>query len=256
MSLDLQQEVHLITSVDVLGTRVACVGVPQILDLARAWVKSRQARTIMYANAHALNLAAQDPTYLQALNQADLVCADGISVVWAGRLLGGNGLHKASGTEWIEPFCRLAHEEGWRLYLLAGCPGVAARAAATLTASWPGLHIAGTADGYFQQKDEAQVLAELQRADVDVLFVGMGTPRQELWVLRHRHQIAAPLCWTVGSLFDLVAGVEPWPPVLFKRLGLQWLWRLLVDPRGKWRRYLLGNPRFVYRVLRQACISR
>jgi N-acetylglucosaminyldiphosphoundecaprenol N-acetyl-beta-D-mannosaminyltransferase len=205
----------------------------------------------MYANAHSLNIAWDHPAYLTTLNQSDMVCADGVSVVWAGRFLGGNGLHKASGTEWIEAFCNLANAEQWRIYILAGRPGVAEQARANLQGQWPGINIIGTADGFFQGKSEEETLQDIERSAPDILFVGMGTPKQELWISQNRPRISAPVCWAVGSLFDLITGEEQWPPQWINAIGMQWFWRLLLDPVGKWRRYVLGNPVFVYRVLRQ-----
>lgn len=238
-------------TVNILGTHVARISVPELLDRVRGWTAEASPRTILYANAHCLNIAWRDRIYRQALNQADVVCADGIGVVWAGRLLSGAVLHKASGTEWLAPFCQFAVREELRIFILAGRPGAAARAQAALRTRWPGLQVAGTADGFFQGKTEEETLAYINETRPDLVFVGLGTPKQELWLARRRSEIKAPVCWAVGSLFDLVAGLEPWPPEWMQAMALQWLWRLIVDPRGKWRRYVPGNILFVSRVLRQ-----
>ncbi len=238
-------------TVPILGVPVACVATHDILGLVAAWASASQPRTITYVNAHCLNVAAATPAYHAVLQQADLVYPDGISVVWASRVLGGRGMAKSTGADWIDIFCHLAVRHGWRIYLLAGKPDIAQRARANLVARMPALQIVGVCDGYFQMQSEAEVLAEIARTQPHVVFVGMGTPRQELWVAEHRAALATPICWSVGALFDYVAGAEPRAPAWMNALALEWLWRLLVDPRGKWKRYVLGNPLFVLRFLRQ-----
>ncbi|NJP04340.1 MAG: WecB/TagA/CpsF family glycosyltransferase [Chloroflexaceae bacterium] len=245
-----------IITVDVLGVHVACVGTPQILHQVTIWAHQHDLRTIFYVNAHCLNVAYTHARYQQVLNQADLVYPDGISVVWAGRLLGGCRMQKATGADWIAPFCALAVQQQWRLYVLAGKPGIARQACSRLMQQWPGLNIVGMCDGFFHEKTEQEVLDDIRRTHPHVLFVGMGIPRQEIWLASHRHHIKTPVCWAVGALFDYVAGVEPRVPTWMNQLALEWLWRLIVDPTGKWRRYLIGNPLFVARIWHQKQLSR
>ena len=254
--------IHL-TTVDILGVRVACLDKPGILAVVRSWVEcgckssEGQARPgcehfrISYVNAHCLNTAARDSQYHNILNSFDLVYPDGIGVVLAGQYLGQPGLHKVTGRDWIKDFCQLAVAQGWRIYILAGKPGIARRAAESMAVRWPGLHIVGCCDGYFVEKAEQVVLCELAADPPDVLFVGMGSPLQEKWLAHHQEQLDIPVCWAVGALFDYVAGDEAPVPSWMDRMGFEWLWRLMIDPLGKWRRYLIGNPLFVARVLGQ-----
>lgn len=240
-----------VESVDILGVQVNCVDSDDLLGLSCRWASEMTRRTIFYVNAHCMNLAWDDMEYRQILNQADLVYADGISIEWANRVLGGCRVSKATASDWLDDFCRMAVANRLRLYIFAGRPGVGSRTREYLTAKWPGIQIVGTADGYFQEMDEAEVLEDIESKSPQILFVGRGTPLQEKWIARHRESIDVPVWWGIGSLFDLTAGVEPWPPDWLTALGLQWFWRLLKNPAGKWRRYVLGNPLFVSRVLRQ-----
>ena len=238
-------------TVEVLGVRVACLTLSQMLSLVVEWTHSSQLRSVAYANAHSLNLASRTPDFKALLRQTDLVYADGISVVWAARFLYGARLQKMTGRAWIEDFCAVAEQHALRLYLLAGQPGVAEAAAQRLRQRWPALKIVGCADGFFAQKSASQVLEEIQLAHPHLLFLGMGSPQQEAWVAQHRQQISAPVCWSVGALFDYLAGREAPVPNWLDRLGLEWLWRLGLDPRRKWQRYVLGNPLFIMRVIKQ-----
>jgi N-acetylglucosaminyldiphosphoundecaprenol N-acetyl-beta-D-mannosaminyltransferase len=221
--------------------------VEQVLD----WVKQDERRTLTYANAHCLNLAAELPAYRRLLNHSDLVYVDGIGAVWAGSLLGCHALHKVTGRIWIDALCRRGDEIGLRLYLLGGQPGIAAQASLALGNRFPRLQLCGAADGFFLEKSEEQVLAEISVHHPQVLLVGMGVPAQEEWVANHRSHLPVQVCWSVGALFDYLAGVEKPVPKWLECLGLEWAWRLKENPGGKWRRYTLGIPRFVVRVIGQ-----
>ena len=245
-----------LNSVDILGVRITCVDIKTMLELVQEWAEQQCYHTISYVNAHCLNIASEDPMYQAILNKADLVYADGISVVWAGRLLGGCRMQKATGADWIDEFCDLAQANNWRIYIIAGKAGMAKMACHNLTKRHPRLNIVGACDGYFMEKSQFRVLRDIEKTAPHILFVGLGTPRQEKWIARHRDRIPVPICWAVGALFDYIAGVEPRAPAWMRALALEWLWRLLLDPSGKWRRYILGNPLFIYRVLRQKWASK
>jgi N-acetylglucosaminyldiphosphoundecaprenol N-acetyl-beta-D-mannosaminyltransferase len=240
-----------VRTVNILNVEVSCVDLKGLLETVYNWTLDRERHTIAYVNAHCLNSAYIDRAYREILGWADLILADGIGVVWSSRLLGGCRLQKLVAGAWIDEFCEMAGERNISIYILAGKPGIAERAADNLKMKWPKLHISGTCDGYFSDKSEAELLTELAYTKPDVVFVGMGTPRQEKWLYDHRNEIRSPVCWAVGALFDYIAGIERRVPGWMYNLGLEWLWRLLVDPAGKWRRYVIGNPLFVYRVIRQ-----
>jgi len=239
------------TTVDVLGAPVACIDLQELLHTALAWSGETGPRTLMYANAYALNTAAHEPALLEAWQAADLLYADGVSVVWAARWLYNQRLEKMTGADWIGRLAAQSAVLHRRWFIMGGAPGVAELAGLQLAREHPGLQIVGSYSGYFAEAETPHVLDLIRQARPDLLFVGLGTPRQELWLTRHRAQIEAPLCWAVGALFDYVTGMERRVPPLMNQLGLEWLYRLWVDPRGKWRRYVLGNPLFVGRVTAQ-----
>jgi N-acetylglucosaminyldiphosphoundecaprenol N-acetyl-beta-D-mannosaminyltransferase len=240
-----------LNSVNILDVNVSCLDIKGIFACVKEWVEGDLRRTILYVNAHCLNIACEDAYYRMLLNQADIVYADGISVVWSSRILGGCKLHKNTGADWIEAFCRFAEQESIRIYILAGGVGVAQKAKDNLLKSYPEIKIIGYSDGYFENKSEVQVLSEIRVLSPQVLFVGMGTPHQERWIYEHREEISDPVCWGVGALFDYVAGIESRVPPWMGKVGLEWFYRLIVDPAGKWERYIIGNPRFVTRIIRQ-----
>ncbi len=203
---------------------------------------------VMYSNVHVLNTAARDEELRAWLNAADLNYCDGAGVRLGGRLLGLDLPERMTGADWIWDLAARA-EGRWRLYWLGGAPGVTERAAALLSRRYPRLQIAS--DHGFHPRTGPEHEEELKRIeafDPDILLVGMGTPVQERWAVAARSRLRVPVIWVLGATADFVSGeVSRGPALLFRHQ--EWLARLMVDPRRLWRRYLLGNPAFLSRVL-------
>ncbi|MGD2158549.1 MAG: WecB/TagA/CpsF family glycosyltransferase [Anaerolineales bacterium] len=238
-------------TVEILGVNVSCLSLGEILDHVLLWTKQEKARAIYYVNAHCLNVAVQDHAYRTILNSGDLVYPDGISVVWASRLLGACQLEKITGRDWIDDFCSMAKENGIKIYMLGGKPSIVQEARRNLLGKTAELPVVGAHNGYLNGEETEDVVEQINAKRPDVLLVGMGTPLQEKWIYENRNRQRVPVCWTVGAMFNTVAGAEPPVPPLMNALALEWMWRLLLDPIGKWRRYLIGNPLFIYRLLHQ-----
>lgn len=210
-------------------------------------VQNRTRLTVMYVNVHSMNLQHDDCAYARVLEDADVVYCDGTGVRLAARLTGSPLPARMTGADWISDLCRAAVREGASLFLLGGAPGVADDAARILRNRFPGLQIVGAAPGYGLDRGTVKRLNELRP---DIVLVGMGSPTQEKWIARHRYEIDVPVLWAVGALFDFVTGRVRRGPSWMTEHGLEWVCRLVVEPRKLWRRYLIGNPRFMFRVLR------
>ena len=238
-------------TIPILGVNVRCLDLDGLIAAFLGAVRSEPAvpHTFSYANTHVLNLAYENAAFRETLDRMDLIYADGIGAVIAGRLLKGCRLRKMTGADWIHPLSAAMAEHKLRIFILGGNPGVAEKAAAVLAELYPGLQIAGTADGFFQHQSEAEVVRAVKTARPDAVFVGMGTPRQEDWIQAHLAELPVKVLWAVGALFDYLAGEERRAPGWVLSANLEWLWRLLMNPGGKWKRYLLGNPLFIWRVL-------
>jgi N-acetylglucosaminyldiphosphoundecaprenol N-acetyl-beta-D-mannosaminyltransferase len=193
-----------------------------------------------------MNVQYRDRAYRDILASADTVYCDGTGVVLAARLIGQTIPERMTGADWVEDLCRTAVERDLSLYLLGGAPEAVHGAAATLRRRHPGLHIVGEKAGY---DVGPSVVDAINKQRPDILLVGMGTPRQEKWIARYRLALDVPVVWAVGGLFDFVSGRIPRGPRWMTQHGLAWLCRLMVEPHRLWRRYLLGNPRFLWRVL-------
>ncbi len=212
-----------------------------LVDRAIMKVRSR----VCYVNAHIWNLARRDESFHEVLRTADVLYADGMSLVWASRLFGDPLPARLSSADYVEAFAQACQARGVSVYLLGGAQDVARRAADRLSALTLGLRVVGSHDGYFTASDSIDVIDRINEARPDVLLVGMGSPRQECWSAEHAPALDVPVIWSVGALFDYLADVEPRAPQWMCRHGLEWAFRLGADPFGKASRYLVGGPVFV-----------
>ena len=227
----------------------------ELMRRITGWVGSdRPARRVMYVNAHVLNRSRATPALRAALEQADLVYCDGYGVRLAAKALDVEIPHRMTGADWIWGVAALCEAEGRSLYLLGSDAGAAQEAAATLKRWYPRLTVCGAHHGYFEigTPHSERVVEHIAETKPDVLLVGMGTPLQELWVDHYFERLDAHVVWTVGALFDYVSGRVRRAPHWMADHGLEWIFRLGIEPRRMWRRYLLGNPVFVSRVMAQA----
>lgn len=227
-------------------------------DLLRritGWVgDGNGARRVMYVNAHVLNQSQEKPELRQALETADLVYCDGYGVRLAAKALDVEIPHRMTGADWVWGLASLCEAASQSVYLLGSDPGVAAEAAQRLQRWYPHLKVAGTHHGYFElgSAHDERVIEDINERRPDIVLVGMGSPKQELWVERNAERLDTDVLWTVGALFDYVSGRVPRAPAWLADNGLEWIFRLAIEPNRMWRRYLLGNPQFVGRVMAQA----
>jgi N-acetylglucosaminyldiphosphoundecaprenol N-acetyl-beta-D-mannosaminyltransferase len=227
-------------------------------DLLRrisGWVgDGHGARRVMYVNAHVLNQSQELPELRDALESADLVYCDGYGVRLAAKALDVEIPHRMTGADWVWGLASLCELNGQSLYLLGSEPGVTAAAAERLQRWYPRLQIAGHHHGYFDtgSAHDERVIEDINAKRPDIVLVGMGSPKQELWVQQWAGQLDTDVVWTVGALFDYVSGRVPRAPAWLSDNGLEWIFRFAIEPNRMWRRYLLGNPVFLSRVMNQA----
>jgi N-acetylglucosaminyldiphosphoundecaprenol N-acetyl-beta-D-mannosaminyltransferase len=228
----------------VVSSRVDALTIPQACEAILS-PQLERAQLVFFAHPHALNLARFDRQLARRFAAADLVLPDGIGLRLAARILGFRLRHNLNGTDMLPLLCRGAAERGLPLVFVGGAPGVAQTCAERLKASEPGLDVAIATHG-FQGAAETRALIERIRAvGPCVVLVGMGTPLQEAWATEHLSGLRGITAVTVGGVFDFYAGRIPRAPLWWRELGLEWLFRLIQEPRRLARRYLLGNPLFL-----------
>ncbi len=198
-----------------------------------------------FVNAHCLNIAFGNRAYAKLLNQAEQVWPDGVGVAIAAKYRQTPVSQNVNGTDMLPLLCETGHS----LYLLGGKPGVAEAAQKKLQATYPTLRILGTWHGYFQDELTA-VINDINNKSPDILLVAMGVPRQEFWIAANRQQLNCRVCLAVGGLLDFAAGKIPRAPRWLRRLKGEWLYRLWQEPRRMFKRYVIGNPLFLWRIWR------
>lgn len=221
-----------------------------LIELLAQRATSGLRTTACYANAHTMNMAMRDDAFRHTLSSAEVLYADGASVVWASRWAEKRLPERMTAADYFPRFARRCAELNLRVFLLGGRDGVAQEAAKRLCEEIPNLQVVGTHHGHFDDGDSAAIIEQINAAKPDVLAVGLSSPRQETWLSAHVDALDVPVRWCVGALFDYLAGLERRSPQWLCRIGGEWLFRLLVDPIGKWRRYLIGNPLFVWHAVR------
>jgi len=204
---------------------------------------------VAYVNAHTLELSSHDPEFKKILQEAAIVFNDGIGVSLAAIMLRKPSFPaNLNGTDLTPRILDMASELGWRVFILGAAPGVAAKAAQNFIKKNPNLTISGTHSGYFRPDEINSVIAQIRDARTDVLIVGMGNPKQEKWLHHHLAQTGAKLGIGVGAFIDFSAGVFPRAPIWIQKLKIEWLYRMLQEPRRLFKRYFIGGPIFLSRV--------
>jgi N-acetylglucosaminyldiphosphoundecaprenol N-acetyl-beta-D-mannosaminyltransferase len=242
-------------SAPVLGVPLAITDYESTLDWIDAAVEARQRGYVCVAAVHTVMVCREDPELRAAVLGADFTVPDGQPLVWALNALGHGLPDRVYGPELMERACARAARTGQRLYLYGGRNhGALAELARMLRLRHPGIQIVGGHCPPFRPlttAEEDAVADEINRSGADVVWVGIGVPKQEKWMARMRDRLEPPVLIGVGAAFDFHAGLVPQAPDALQRLGLEWAFRLLQEPRRLWRRYLRYNPRFVAGFLRQ-----
>jgi exopolysaccharide biosynthesis WecB/TagA/CpsF family protein len=238
-------------TVDILGVPFARLDPEAALAHVERLYDDDAPAVIAHANVHTVNLAVEDPSYRDVLRRANLVLNDGKGVMLAARLFGARFPADLNGNFFGPLVLRHAASRGWPTFFFGSRPGVARRVAQRLTEGMPGLDVVGVRDGFVHRDEESEVADEIRSSGAGLVFVALGNPRQELWLDGHIRSTGARLGIGVGAFFDFQAGEVRRAPAWMNHLGLEWVHRLGLEPRRMWRRYLLGNPLFIARVLRE-----
>ena len=232
--------------VEVLGVPVDALSAEQTVDRIVGLVASGGPSSGVGINAANLITARDHPGYRRHLERADIVSADGQSIVWTARLLGAPVTERVAGIDLMQRLVREAHRRQWRIYLLGGTRPVVAELARRLRNRE--CHVVGYRDGYFSPNEHETIVSELTRVHPDVLFVGMPSPAKEAFVLGPARVAGVPFSLGVGGSFDVLAGRRRRAPRWMQAAGLEWLFRLVQEPRRLWWRYLSTNARLVVLV--------
>ena len=243
--------------IEILGAKISDLDMVETVCALAAYIDvgrrpSAEEETlhhIITLNAEMLYKAQTDRRLLDIINGAALVTPDGSGIVLAAKELCGREISRVTGIDLMTELCRRSVACGWSIYLLGAAPGVAEQAAKNLREQY-GTNICGYHDGYFKPEEQAWIIGEINEKKPDILLVAMGAPRQEFWIEDNRSRLRVPLVIGVGGCFDVISGNLKRAPEFFQRMGIEWLWRLLKEPR-RFRR-MLALPKFFLLVKREA----
>lgn len=229
---------------DVLGVPFDALTMDEVLESVDKAIFSRDLLRIGVVNVAKLVQMRRDPALRADVLSCDLVLADGLPIVWAGRLLARCLPERVAGIDLMFGMLRRGHENGYRVYCLGATQEVVAAAVRRIGAEYPRIRLVGYRDGYFTQQDEPAVADGIAHARPDILLVGMSSPKKEQFLARWGDKLGVPVGHGVGGSFDILAGKVRRAPLAWQRLGLEWLYRVKQEPRRLWRRYLVTNTVF------------
>lgn len=235
---------------EILGIGIDRIDSNEALRQIGQFIASGTPHQIVTANAEIIYQASKNEKMKNVINAAQMVTADGSGVVWASRQLGQPLAQRVTGIDLVNSICEQSAKDKWKIYILGSAPGVADTAANNIRDRFPGCNIVGTHHGYFNEQEEAQIIAELEQLQPDVLFVALGAPKQEYWIADHIQQLNIPVAMGIGGSMDVLSGNVKRAPKWMQKMSLEWLYRLLIQPT-RFKR-VLALPKFMLAVKKQA----
>ncbi len=196
-------------------------------------------------NASKVNLMEKDPELRNIVNGCPLINADGASILWAAKKLGVPLKERVTGIDLFLKLVELANEKGYKIYLFGAKEEVVKKVKGIFEAQYPNLQIAGYRNGYFSEQDEEKIVADMANSGADMMFVAFSSPKKEYWVNKYLERLNIPFVMGVGGSFDVVAGVTDRAPKWMQDHSLEWFYRFIQEPRRMWKRYIVGNAKFV-----------
>lgn len=231
----------------VLNVMIDVVTMKEAVAAVKQFILQKKPHLVVTPNAEIVMMANKDKQLAHIINHADLVVPDGAGVVWAARYQGDNMPERVAGYDLVQNLLIEAVSEKYRIYMLGGAPGVAEKAKKAAEERYPGVQIIGTRNGFFTKQDEPEIVDAIKICQPDILLVALGVPRQEKWLYEYKEELKVPVAIGVGGTFDVMAGVAQRAPLWMQRANLEWLFRLLSEPKRAIR--MLALPRFVIKVM-------
>ncbi|MGH8952481.1 MAG: WecB/TagA/CpsF family glycosyltransferase [Acidimicrobiia bacterium] len=240
--------------VDVLGVGISAINMDMAIEAVVGWVESDDRQYVCVTGVHGVMESQRDQELIAIHNRAGLTTPDGMPMVWAGRAAGANWMERVYGPDMMLAVLAEAQARDWSSFFYGGAPGVPEELAERLGRRFPGLQVAGAHSPPFRPLTPHEVeetAALINESGASLVWIGMSTPKQERWMAELRPLLHAPVLFGVGAAFDFHAGRITQAPPWMQRSGLEWLYRLMKEPRRLWKRYLTNNPTFVLAILKR-----
>jgi N-acetylglucosaminyldiphosphoundecaprenol N-acetyl-beta-D-mannosaminyltransferase len=244
----------LIRRVDVLGVGISAVDMTTAVDEITAWIERREPHYVCVTGVHGVMESQHDAELLRIHNASGLTTPDGMPMVWAGRWAGAKEIRRVYGPDLMLALAERAAERGWRSFFYGGRDGVADRLIEALGGRFPGFTAVGSYSPPFRaltDDEDAAIVERINAGEPDLVWVGLSTPKQERWMDTHVARLHAPVLLGVGAAFDIHAGTLRQAPRWMQANGLEWLYRVIREPRRLWRRYVSIVPGFMLKIVRR-----
>lgn len=231
----------------VLDVKIDVVTMKEAVRTVEDFIKQKTTHLVVTPNAEIIMMAQEDKELAQIINDADLVVPDGAGVVWAAHYNGDPMPERVAGYDLVQNLFGRASTQQYRIYMLGGAPGIVEKAKKAAEERYPGIQIVGTRHGFFSATDEAEIISSIKSSRPDILLVALGVPRQEKWLANYLQELKVPVAIGVGGTFDVMAGVVKRAPLWMQNAKVEWLYRLISEPKRAIR--MLALPRFVIQVV-------
>jgi len=238
-----------IPSTNILGIRINLIDLKTALPLIESFIRSGKPHQIVVINVAKI-VKAQFNKYLKnIINNADLVGADGVPVIWVSKLFKPEIPGRLNGTDLMETLVEISAQKGYSIFFFGAEEHVIQKVVSVYNAKYLGLKIAGYRNGYFSSEEEKNIVKQIRNSNADILFIGFGTPKKELFIKKYKYELKVPVLHGVGGSFDIVAGKKKRAPIWMQNYGLEWFFRILQEPRRMLKRYLITNTFFIFFVI-------
>ena len=243
-----------IRRVDVLGVGISAINMDMALEAVAEWVNAGERQYVCVTGVHGVMESQRDPDLLAIHNRSGMTTPDGMPMVWAGKASGADWMSRVYGPDLMLGVLAEGEKQGWSSFFYGGAADVPAELVSRLRERFPDMQVAGTYSPPFRpltDEEVDEVAALINDSGADLVWVGLSTPKQERWMAEFRPRLDAPVLFGVGAAFDFHAGRVSQAPSWMQNAGLEWLYRLIKEPRRLWKRYLSNNPRFLMAVARR-----
>ena len=229
----------------IMNTYVNAISMEETISEIEKIIEKKKPTQHVVINASKVNLMEKDPKLRKIVNSCPLINADGASIVWAAKRLGIPLKERVTGCDLFQKLVVVAEKKGYKIYLFGAKEEVVKKVKAIFEEKYPDIQIVGYRTGYFTEADEPEIVKDMAESGADMMFVAFSSPKKEYWVNKYIKQLNIPFVMGVGGSFDIVAGVTERAPKWWQDHGLEWLYRFIQEPRRMWKRYIIGNAKFV-----------
>jgi len=234
----------------ILNTYVNALSMDETIEYVEKIIEERKPTQHVVINASKVNLMEKDEQLRTIVNDCPLINADGSSIVWAAKLLGVPLRERVTGIDLFLKLVEIAEQKAYKIYLFGAKEEVVQKVKKIFVTKYPKLQIVGCRNGYFAEEDEAEMVKEMAKSKADIMFVAFSSPKKEYWINKYLNTMDIPFVMGVGGSFDVVAGVTKRAPKWMQRCGMEWFYRFIQEPKRMWKRYIVGNMKFIFLTIK------